>query len=823
MSPLPSHTSGTYLTGEHSISAGFLDRHFTTTVTTHFWQLLEQLVRKSVALATRKCSSNLTGIHIPLVLQVRNEEMDAAEVVVRVSEALDYLLSNAQAATELVSKLPESNATCAHLLFHIPGKSQNSSRSNIRIYLYLNRAALADKVPRYCRQVLLSRPKMTRYILSCFFKNQFEKHTKSLEPSEDGEEEADEDGPNFAGFCEKLREVHLIELCEEVFLHVLFGAIEGKIRDSCADIFEEPRLETVTDWLDRVVASWLDIIVGEPESAAAHSWRSRLEFFALETLATLRIGELFDIIVDYPQSQPALDDLKECLQRTKQYAEVVESLRSSFQKRLLHPGAQTSQILRIYIAAIKSIRQLDPSSVLLEHSCPELRAYLRQRSDTLRCIVSALTAAVTADGDDEDAALAEGGDPILIEELQNNDQEIQLANPDDNANDIAEDSEDEDGDADDPAFLKWTPMPTASGASALMEGGSENHRAADILSLLLGIYGTKDVFVKEYTSMLAEKLFAITDFNTDKQLRTVELLKLKFGESSLQNCEIMLKDMADSKRATTWVNDKLQQENKGFPLSTTIVSYLFWPEKFKSAPAVPSGGSVPSGPDAVSATAAVPKEVRDHMAAFSEEYMKFKASRRLEWQDHLGQVELTLEFGPREVKELTCTPQQASIIMLFHGGKSLTVEDMMREMAMPIAPGSEAAVRKRLAFWTNLGIIKQSTNSSSETFECIASLSEIKEEENGSDSHDGPHGRNADSAGGDGGQDDDNEDGLSAEPFIIGMLTNLGSMPLEKIHTMLSVLVPDYSFNVQQTAGVLKKMANAERIEQTGNEFSLKK
>lgn len=41
--------------------------------------------------------------------------------------------------------------------------------------------------------------------------------------------------------------------------------------------------------------------------------------------------------------------------------------------------------------------------------------------------------------------------------------------------------------------------------------------------------------------MLADRLMAKTDYDTDRDLHTLELLKLRFGESNLHQCEIMLK------------------------------------------------------------------------------------------------------------------------------------------------------------------------------------------------------------------------------------------------------------------------------------------
>jgi anaphase-promoting complex subunit 2 len=37
--------------------------------------------------------------------------------------------------------------------------------------------------------------------------------------------------------------------------------------------------------------------------------------------------------------------------------------------------------------------------------------------------------------------------------------------------------------------------------------------------------------------MLGEKLFTKGDYDCDKEIRTLELLKLRFGEANLLNCE----------------------------------------------------------------------------------------------------------------------------------------------------------------------------------------------------------------------------------------------------------------------------------------------
>lgn len=42
------------------------------------------------------------------------------------------------------------------------------------------------------------------------------------------------------------------------------------------------------------------------------------------------------------------------------------------------------------------------------------------------------------------------------------------------------------------------------------------------------------------------------------QIRTIELLKIRFGETALSVCDVMLKDMADSKRIDDHVHGDIQ-------------------------------------------------------------------------------------------------------------------------------------------------------------------------------------------------------------------------------------------------------------------------
>lgn len=41
---------------------------------------------------------------------------------------------------------------------------------------------------------------------------------------------------------------------------------------------------------------------------------------------------------DFPESKPAVEDLKFCLERTNQRQQLLSSLKSALEMRLLHPG-----------------------------------------------------------------------------------------------------------------------------------------------------------------------------------------------------------------------------------------------------------------------------------------------------------------------------------------------------------------------------------------------------------------------------------------------------------------------------------------------------
>ena len=80
----------------------------------------------------------------------------------------------------------------------------------------------------------------------------------------------------------------------------------------------------------------------------------------------LMVDEDHSGFIEKDEYQPSLLDFRSALERTHQQKKIIRSLQNVLQRRLLHPGANTSQIIDIYVATIKTLRILDPTGILLE-------------------------------------------------------------------------------------------------------------------------------------------------------------------------------------------------------------------------------------------------------------------------------------------------------------------------------------------------------------------------------------------------------------------------------------------------------------------------
>jgi len=381
-----------------------------------------------------------------------------------------------------------------------------------------------------------------------------------------------------------------------------------------------------------------------------------------------------------------------------------------------------------------------------------------------------------------------GGD--LYEELRRQD-----AKPLESVHDDSDDEEEC------PTF-DWQPAPSIMNPKGSFLGGGKAE-GGDILSMLVSIYGSKELFVNEYRVMLADKLLSNIDFNTDKEVHTLELLKLRFGELSMRNCEIMIKDMDDSKRAVSNIHSTIEASGQPRPVvDSAVISNIFWPtlqnEQLKHHP-----------------------RIQANLDTFSAEFCRLKNPRRLIWLNQLGTVQLELdvtEDGPDgkpviETREFSCTPLLATLISHFEDRDEWTAEDLSNETGI-----AEHIIQKRMGYWVSNRVVRlvPSAEHPNAVIYQLASqehLLQVGESDLDSSMMDLDHGDNqAVSLF----AQEEEEMGVF-ESYISGMLTNLGQLPLEKIHNMLKMYVSgsDVKFNKtpQQLSVFLKYLCKQGKLE----------
>lgn len=163
--------------------------------------------------------------------------------------------------------------------------------------------------------------------------------------------------------------------------------------------------------------------------------------------------------------------------------------------------------------------------------------------------------------------------------------------------------------------------------------------------MLVNVYGSKELFVNEYRTLLADRLLSQYSCDTEKEIRYLELLKLRFGDSQLHYCEVMLKDIADSKRINQNIKQDLNYSEDDIPMSAMILSAQFWP---------------PFKDEKLELHTKLVKQIENYTNAFET----LKGSRTLCWKNHLGIVDLEIELADRTLN-LSVSPVHATILMHF--------------------------------------------------------------------------------------------------------------------------------------------------------------
>ncbi|XP_022655951.1 anaphase-promoting complex subunit 2-like isoform X2 [Varroa destructor] len=541
---------------------------------------------------------------------------------------------------------------------------------------------------------------------------------------------------DFVRVNELLDKTHVFPtLLHDCVRSVAFERIRGHVRDTCQGDFESKCAANLETWLNDTVGAWLQTIAG-PASSVVSTFKKHLLYFLLDIFIDFRAGQLFDMIVDFPDSQPALEDLRDCIAKVRSVDKLVAKLREAMERRLFHPGVKTADIITAYVSTIKALRILDPSGVILQSVCEPLSLYLKSRDNrdnTVRIIVSSLTDENNVELSAELAKCSQKG-PI---------------------DSYGGSSDDEEGDGD---WQRWVPHARVS----------KMIRSSDIITLLVNIYGSKEVFVEEYASLLAERLLNGTS-DTHKEILYMELLKI--------------------------IEEKLQGQLR-IPFDVLVVSVQFWPELKEE-------------------TLKIPREVTEDFDKFRKEYEILNGNRTVNLKPQLGYVDLDVEMDDGTCKTFKCSTGQAALINLFHEHNQWKMSDIASTLEC-----SRITVKRWASFWVSTGILREAAGG--ETLVVAASGEDVGAETGVDDPIDEV----------DDDEEDTPKANKQMETkyqvywsFVRGLLTNLGQAPLDRVFSMLSMFVSQASqeFTLQDCKHFLDTKVRSSELIYQGGVYTLAK
>ncbi|KAK4690549.1 anaphase-promoting complex subunit 2, partial [Lecanoromycetidae sp. Uapishka_2] len=505
----------------------------------------------------------------------------------------------------------------------------------------------------------------------------------------------------------------------------------------------------------------------------------------LRRLGILRTDELFDVICNWDESRGAIDDLKTYITVPGARAYLTGTFSNVVSYRLLHPGASTSDILQAYISIIRAFTILDPKGVLLDRVARPIRRYLRDRDDTVNIVVGGLLS------DPEDDANA--GDAL-----------IELAIEMSKTNSLEGEGE---GNNDYPDFddLEWMPDPVDAGPEY------KKSKNSDVIGSMISMFESKDIFVKEFQNILGERLLK-KEYEFDREIRVLELLKLRFGESALQACEVMLRDILDSRRVDTFIHkdQSLNLNAEDAPqLHTRILSHLFWPSLH-------------------SETFFIPPEISSLQNRYSTGFEALKQSRKLTWLHALGQVTVNLDLEDRTVTEEVQT-WQASVIHAFQPSNTedpsmpvtRTFDELLETLEM-----TEALLQNALTFWVGKLVLRQ-TSTTPLAYTVLETLSDEEAANPGTLS--AATAAAAETATAAAAPAVLSEHEVAQEKmeiysqFVVGMLTNGGPMPLQQIVMMLKLTVPGgFPFGNEELKSFLEEEVHQGRLAFASGTYRIK-
>jgi anaphase-promoting complex subunit 2 len=526
----------------------------------------------------------------------------------------------------------------------------------------------------------------------------------------------------------------------------------------------------LTDWMQRVFTPFVrraaECLSGDEDARMEEETKQWLDM-AIAWLGKRRVERLFTYICAWPASEGAILDLKAFAKTPEARRYLTVRFQQDVERNLLHAGTTTRQILDVYMLVIQVFAHIDSRGVLLDNVSRPIRRYLKTRGDSAKIIISSMLA------DPHDPAI--DASPDISKAIAN-----EMLRP------IGTDAQRQDRELD---YDNMEYMPQPNDASADFKRNESN----DAVSHLLSLYD-KEQFLSVLKNIFGEHLLkTVDDMDLEKETHLLELFKSRFGYDKLQACDVMLQDIANSRRlnkAIVKLPGFKTAAASGAGLTTQVLSSRFWP-------------------DLRDDEFTMPEPVQRLQAEFAKGFEAQHNAMRLSWLPALGRATVELQLEDRTVTE-NVPPWVASVIYAFDGATvSKTAEELEEQLEM-----EDTLVKNALTFWVGKRVLmeKDGLYSVLETLEDQsqygAAQMVVQEEVTAVRSQ----------------QDLFEEKSPMYANFVLAMLTNGGSMPLPMILQMLKMVFPGgFPFGEIELTSLLQGMVDEGKLMSNGQTYGVKK
>lgn len=383
------------------------------------------------------------------------------------------------------------------------------------------------------------------------------------------------------------------------------------------------------------------------------------------------------VAVAFPEKFREIITMKYCLMKTANHGrdDLTKRLIYSIDTKLLIASVDTKTILQAYASCVEALREMDSSCVVMHKVCGVIREYLKRRPDTVQQIISYITSSKKEELEKDMYSQSK-----TVRSAMMNEEELRGVN-----DEFLPENMDLRG------WESWTPNPT----DAMVGDGAPGRQGVDVFNMLVSVYGSKELFVKEYRTLLAERLSGSDNKDPLFELRYLDLLKLRFQYSDLAHCEVMLRDVVQSQEVDELAEERRQEDI--IPVAGCIISYHYWPKLYTEL-------------SERSLEQLLPHDLFEAIEVYENVYTEAKRSRKVEFYKSVGCMELEIELDGVTI-ERTIPNAYAHTLLLFLEKEVWTTKEVMDRMGVSVV-----ITKKRLDWLVKQGFISMNPMISSDTW-----------------------------------------------------------------------------------------------------------